>query len=279
MSTYVISDIHGCYREFMQLLHRIKFDERKDILYILGDIIDRGPGTEEVFEWVYKRYGKCVHMCIGNHEELFCDFVHFRESELATQKIMKKYKQSQLDISWVLTSDLEGEVKEELLYYHNYIETGKADSYDKYGTIAQLEENGKNMKYLKKMRKFFEELPYYFELTVDDVEFYLVHAYISEPVEECSKEDMLWSRAYPDGKPGVPDKVVIFGHTPTTGARYNGIGGVAVQKFEENNSITVNIDCGCCWRFEKSKLALLRLDDLKVFYSNINKNKFVMEVL
>lgn len=279
MSTYVISDIHGCYREFMQLLHRVKFNENEDILYVLGDIIDRGPGTEEMFEWVFRRYGKSVHMCIGNHEELFCDFVHFKESELLAKKIMKKYRQEKLDISWVLTSDLDGNVKEELLFYYNYIENGKAASYDKYETIAQLEEKGKKMKYLQKMRKFFEQLPYYFELTVDKVDFYLVHAYISEPVEECSKEDMLWSRAYPDGQPGVPEKVVIFGHTPTTNYRYKGVGGVVVQKFEDNNSITVNIDCGCCWRQENSKLALLRLEDLKVFYSNINRDKYVSEVL
>jgi serine/threonine protein phosphatase 1 len=273
MSCYVVADVHGCYREFMQLLHRVKFDEKKDTLYILGDIIDRGPGSEEMFEWVYKRYGKSVHMCMGNHEQMFSEFVHYKECCVLEQKILKKYKQQELDISWVLTSNLEGNVKEDLLFYYNFIEQGKHLSYDKYGTIKQLMENGRNLKYLHKMRMFFEKLPYYFELVVNKREFYLVHSYISEPVEDCDKEKMIWSRAYPDGEAGILGKVIIFGHTPTTNYRYNGIGGVIVQKIDD--TITVNIDCGCCWRYENSKLALLRLDDMKVFYSNIKKNTFV----
>ena len=33
---YVISDIHGCYREYMALLHQLCLSEN-DHLYILGD--------------------------------------------------------------------------------------------------------------------------------------------------------------------------------------------------------------------------------------------------
>ena len=36
---HVISDIHGCYEKYIQLLEHIKFTE-KDTLYVLGDIID-----------------------------------------------------------------------------------------------------------------------------------------------------------------------------------------------------------------------------------------------
>lgn len=277
MSYYVIADVHGCYREFMQLLNRVEFNEKEDTLYVLGDIIDRGPGSEEMFEWIYKRYGKSVHMCMGNHEEMFCEFVKYKESCELAEEIQKKYNMNTLDISWVLTSDLDGDIKEKLLFYYNFREQGKYLSYDKYGTIEQLVENGRDMKYLDKMRTFFEQLPYYFELSVNDTHFYLVHAFISEPVEECDHEKMIWSRAYPDGEPGIPGKVIVFGHTPTTNYRYNGLGRVVVQK--ENDSITVNIDCGCCWREPNSKLALLRLDDLKVFYSNIKKNNFVAEVV
>jgi serine/threonine protein phosphatase 1 len=42
ISTYVISDIHGEYDKFMELLDKIKLRET-DTLYILGDILDRGP--------------------------------------------------------------------------------------------------------------------------------------------------------------------------------------------------------------------------------------------
>ena len=42
IATYVISDIHGQYDMFMEVLDKIKFKDT-DTLYILGDILDRGP--------------------------------------------------------------------------------------------------------------------------------------------------------------------------------------------------------------------------------------------
>ena len=38
---YVISDIHGCYAQFAELLNLIRFKDT-DTLYVLGDIVDRG---------------------------------------------------------------------------------------------------------------------------------------------------------------------------------------------------------------------------------------------
>ena len=39
---YVMSDIHGCYEKYRQMLDLIRFCE-EDTLYILGDVVDRGP--------------------------------------------------------------------------------------------------------------------------------------------------------------------------------------------------------------------------------------------
>ena len=41
MATYVISDIHGEYEKFMELLEEIELEEN-DTLYVLGDVLDRG---------------------------------------------------------------------------------------------------------------------------------------------------------------------------------------------------------------------------------------------
>jgi predicted phosphodiesterase len=43
MATYVVSDIHGYYYRFMDLLKKVEYDPNKDSLYVLGDIVDRGP--------------------------------------------------------------------------------------------------------------------------------------------------------------------------------------------------------------------------------------------
>ena len=37
--TYVISDIHGNYEKFQSILSQIKFSD-KDVLYVLGDVVD-----------------------------------------------------------------------------------------------------------------------------------------------------------------------------------------------------------------------------------------------
>ena len=40
--TYVVSDIHGCYDKYRELLRVIQL-QPDDTLYVLGDVIDRGP--------------------------------------------------------------------------------------------------------------------------------------------------------------------------------------------------------------------------------------------
>ena len=42
MSTYVISDIHGEYLKLIKMLRKIHFSE-VDTMYVLGDVLDRGP--------------------------------------------------------------------------------------------------------------------------------------------------------------------------------------------------------------------------------------------
>lgn len=38
---YVMSDLHGCYEKYVQMLKIIEFNS-DDFLYIVGDVIDRG---------------------------------------------------------------------------------------------------------------------------------------------------------------------------------------------------------------------------------------------
>lgn len=45
---YVMSDIHGCYEEYMKLIKKIN-PTGDDTIYILGDILDKGPYPIEVW--------------------------------------------------------------------------------------------------------------------------------------------------------------------------------------------------------------------------------------
>lgn len=70
VSTYVISDIHGCYLEFIEMLNKIHFSEN-DKLYILGDIFDRGPEPLKILDYILERDN--ILLLKGNHEKMFQD--------------------------------------------------------------------------------------------------------------------------------------------------------------------------------------------------------------
>lgn len=69
MATYVIGDIQGCFLTFMKLLETISFDEQKDHLILLGDVVNRGTNSLEVLRFIYERQHS-VSMVLGNHDIL-----------------------------------------------------------------------------------------------------------------------------------------------------------------------------------------------------------------
>ena len=72
MSRYVMSDIHGCYTEFIEMLQKINFGD-DDELYVLGDIFDRGPQPLKVLDYILDK--KNIQMIKGNHEKMFEDAI------------------------------------------------------------------------------------------------------------------------------------------------------------------------------------------------------------
>ena len=62
---YVVSDIHGCYDEFCRLLEKIHFSD-EDIMYILGDMVDRGPKPVRLLQDLMGRHN--IYPILGNHE-------------------------------------------------------------------------------------------------------------------------------------------------------------------------------------------------------------------
>jgi len=62
-----MSDIHGKYDMYRNMLEKIRFSE-DDILYVLGDVVDRGPEPAEILLDMMKR--KNVIPLLGNHEAM-----------------------------------------------------------------------------------------------------------------------------------------------------------------------------------------------------------------
>jgi serine/threonine protein phosphatase 1 len=65
---FVVADIHGMYSEFLELLAKAKYDPANDIIYSVGDLIDRGPDSVEVVQFFTENLYPDVHVCLGNHE-------------------------------------------------------------------------------------------------------------------------------------------------------------------------------------------------------------------
>jgi bis(5'-nucleosyl)-tetraphosphatase (symmetrical) len=67
MSLYAIGDIQGCHTEFCQLLELIGFSPRADRLWIVGDIVNRGPDSLAALREV-KALGDAAVSVLGNHD-------------------------------------------------------------------------------------------------------------------------------------------------------------------------------------------------------------------
>ncbi|MEC9073297.1 MAG: symmetrical bis(5'-nucleosyl)-tetraphosphatase [Myxococcota bacterium] len=67
MATYVIGDIQGCYDELQALLAEISFDPDVDRIWLVGDLVNRGPQSLEVLRWA-RGLGDRVTCVLGNHD-------------------------------------------------------------------------------------------------------------------------------------------------------------------------------------------------------------------
>ena len=107
MATYAVGDIQGCYQSFQKLLKKIQFDAKADQLWLVGDLINRGPQSLETLRFIYANR-ESIHCVLGNHD------LHFlaveagakRPSRKDTFKELLQAEDRQQLVDWLKTQPL-----------------------------------------------------------------------------------------------------------------------------------------------------------------------------
>ncbi len=67
LATYAIGDIQGCFGTFSRLLEKVAFNPEKDRLWLVGDLVNRGPRSLETLRFI-RSLGPAAISVLGNHD-------------------------------------------------------------------------------------------------------------------------------------------------------------------------------------------------------------------
>lgn len=233
---YVISDIHGDLKSFLRMLQKIDFS-KEDTLYIIGDILDRGPKSFELVDYIMSHEN--IVMIKGNHE-LFMQMHLSGDKEMAA-----KYKLYGCQDTLVQLEKVPPERRVEYLEYFKGLPL--YETLEINGTKYVLTHSGYLM-YDDERQKEQEKCT---DITK-----------LIDKWKEEDEYDYLISNDlhYIPGNIKI-DCTLIVGHYPTFNLECDGI-----YYSESKNHPYVDVDNGLMMK-EGRKLACLRLEDMKEFYA------------
>ncbi len=225
---YVVSNLHGNYTKFKQLLKMIAFRD-DDLMYILGDIVDYGDESMELLGDLSVRYN--VYPIVGEHD-------------YTALKMMSGFEK--------MLKSGETPDKKFIAKMTEWVADGGQSTLDSFRTLdAEMKEG---------ILDYLSDMTLYEETEVGGKKYLLLHAGIAGFKKGIDLEDMKPEAFFTEPldltKKYFDDVTVIVGHNPTT--EDNGGDG---RIFYGNGSI--NIDCG---EARGGTIGCLRLDDMKEFY-------------
>lgn len=185
-----MSDIHGMYNKYIEMLELIKFN-KEDELYILGDIFDRGNKPIDILEHIIAH--KNIHLILGNHEDMFLDWYNYG------------------NYSWISCNGGDTTLKQ-------------LQEYQMKSNINHMEAVAQYISRLP-LYKIVEvnNVKYFLVHAEVDTE-------IDKEISYQSKDKLLWGREEVHIDKQFKDYVVIHGHTPVQLIEQNNNGTIIKRK-------------------------------------------------
>jgi len=103
MSTYVIGDVHGCFDQFIRLLKKIDYDNKKDQIILTGDLVNRGPNSLGVLN--YCMADKNITSVLGNHDLYLLYLISINQGKGKLKKIVEAENNKEI-FEWLITRPL-----------------------------------------------------------------------------------------------------------------------------------------------------------------------------
>lgn len=277
MSTYAIGDLQGCYTELDDLLNKINFDQDKDKLWFVGDLVNRGPESLRCLRFV-KSLGNKAKTVLGNHD------LHLLA---VANNVRKAHRKDTLDeiLHANDSKDLIKWIRQQPLLVHNQklnftmVHAGLPPQW----SLKKAKELAKETEALIQSKKFNAFLKVMYgdqpdswseELKKNDRYRYIINAFTrTRYIDATGRLDMK-EKGLPDSENksltpwyAIPERKtqkhkIIFGHwsTVTLGNR---------QYFKKFN--VYPLDTGCLWG---RTLTAMRLEDEKLFSVPSRQPKF-----
>ncbi len=230
--TYVVSDLHGHLEEFRALLQTIRFNNDRDTLYVLGDLVDIGPDP----------MGLVCDLSVRPNVYPVAGEKDFRAVKMLTgyekmQSAMARGEAPDPDFAAELTA---------------WIKDGGEPTLSGYRALdADMQEG---------VLDYLSDMPLYEEITVGGKEYFLLHQGIYDFTSDMDfdwlEPEDFFSESVDPAVPYFDGKTVIAGHTPT-----NELGERSHTIHRGNGSIFV--DCGLG---RGGRLGCLCLENGEEFY-------------
>ena len=187
MRTWVIPDVHGCLLTLLTLVEDLIGLRTDDSLIFLGDVIDRGPSSKGVIDYILKLKDEGINVKVlkGNHEEYMAKVFRDEQAKTGLRRMLGLKSVTFKD--WMLYGGAE--------------------------TMSSF--NANNVEAIpEKYIEWIESLDFYMQWK----NFLIVHAGFNFELDDIfsDTESMMWIREYKIDPEKLGNRKIIHGHVPVS---------------------------------------------------------------